>query len=195
MQETEQLIALYHTGFIICLFLTIIFAALSVFIFIKFKIRNVFDFITGRAQKRTIQQMEAENAQTGKLRTDTYVPGTADNLYTTPSGKIPPVIYPPTQKMATGSEPTEQVAADRTPAGSDLEGTEQTTLLRGAEGTNEVMLHEENIDHRFQDRGVSGETTLLTPEMEKMLEKQETPYGGKFEIVRSKMLIHTEEQI
>ena len=71
MQETEQLIAIYHTGFIICLCLTILFAVLSVVIFFRFKIRRVFDFLTGRAQKRTIRQMEEENAQTGKLRQDT----------------------------------------------------------------------------------------------------------------------------
>ena len=64
MQEAEQLISLYHTGFIVCLCLAILFAVLSVVIFFVFDIRGVFDFMTGRAEKRTIRKMEEENART-----------------------------------------------------------------------------------------------------------------------------------
>lgn len=167
MQETEQLIALYHTGFIICLILTILFAALSVFIFFMFKIRRVFDFLTGRAEKRTIKQMEEENAQTGKLRQDTYIPESTGDLYTTPSGSIPPVIYPPTGEVATGGEPTEKIRTNvshvQTPEGQSgsaacrddrteimPEGSEETTLLHG-DGSEETTLL----------NGGTEETTLL----------------------------------
>ena len=64
MEETQQLISLFHTGFIICLVLTILFAALSIFLFFFLRIRNVFDNMTGRAEKRTIRMMEEENAKT-----------------------------------------------------------------------------------------------------------------------------------
>ena len=67
MQETEQLISLYHTAFIVFLILTIVFALISVLIFFQFRIKDVFDFKTGRGQKRTIRQMEEENAKTGKI--------------------------------------------------------------------------------------------------------------------------------
>ena len=88
MGDTEQLIGLYHTGFMICLALTILFIALSIFLFFKLKIRDVFNILTGRAQKRSIRMMEEENAKTGKLRRD-YVPtNTSSDLYTTPSGGI-----------------------------------------------------------------------------------------------------------
>ena len=60
MQETEQLISLYHTAFIVFLILTIVFALISVLIFFQFRIKDVFDFKTGRGQKRTIRQMEEE---------------------------------------------------------------------------------------------------------------------------------------
>lgn len=162
MQETEQLIALYHTGFIICLILTLLFAALSVFIFFMFKIRRVFDFLTGRAEKRTIKQMEEENAQTGKLRQDTYIPESTGDLYTTPSGSIPPVIYPPTGEVATGGEPTEKMhtnvshtqvpgagiqsdsksgSAGKRDERTEIlpEGSEETTLLQG-DGSEETTL-------------------------------------------------------
>ena len=81
MQGTEQIIAVYQAGFIACLCLAVVFAALTIFIFFKLKIRQVFDFLTGREQRRTIKQMEQENAKTGKLREDTFIPGTTGDLY------------------------------------------------------------------------------------------------------------------
>lgn len=186
MQGTEQLIAVYHTGFIICLCLTILFAALSVFIFLKFRIRGVFDFLTGRAQKRTIKQMEEENAQTGKLRQDTYIPESTGDLYTTPSGSIPPVIYPPTGEIATGGEPTEKMNINVSPTqapGASVqsgsrsgsvspgderteilpEGSEETTLLQG-DGSEETMLLNGSADENTEilDNGGSAadETTI-----------------------------------
>ena len=156
MQETEQLITLYHTGFIIFLVLTILFAALSVLLFFLFKIRRVFDYLTGRAEKRTIRQMEEENAQTGKLRQDTFIPESTGDLYKTPSGSIPPIIYPPTGEMATGGDPTEKMhtgASQTQPymqAQGDVsrgdektellpDGSEETTLLNG-DGSEETTL-------------------------------------------------------
>ena len=68
MQAAEQTISLYHTLFLIFLVLTVIFALLSILLFFTFRIRQVFDFLTGRGEKRTIRQMEEENAKTGKLR-------------------------------------------------------------------------------------------------------------------------------
>lgn len=214
MQETEQLITLYHTGFIIFLILTILFAALSVLLFFLFKIRRVFDYLTGRAEKRTIRQMEEENAQTGKLRQDTYIPESTGDLYTTPSGSIPPVIYPPTGEVATGGEPTEKMhtGVSRKDEKTELlpEGSEETTLLNG--GSEETTLLNGNADEKTEllnnggssdsdaavpMYGTQGETMLLTPELEKAMqeERQKKPYSGRFEIIKDMMLIHTEERI
>ena len=223
MQGTEQLIAVYHTGFIICLCLTILFAALSVFIFLKFRIRGVFDFLTGRAQKRTIKQMEEENAQTGKLRQDTYIPESTGDLYTTPSGSIPPVIYPPTGEIATGGEPTEKMNINVSPTqapGASVqsgsrsgsvspgderteilpEGSEETTLLQ-SDGSEETTLLNSGSQIGAEETvplyGEQGETMLLTPELERAMqeERQKKPYSGRFEIIKETMLIHTEEKI
>ncbi len=50
--QSEQIINILHIGFIICLVLTILFAALSVFFFFQFKIRDVFNAITeGRSER------------------------------------------------------------------------------------------------------------------------------------------------
>lgn len=183
MQETEQLITLYHTGFIIFLILTILFAALSVLLFFLFKIRRVFDYLTGRAEKRTIRQMEEENAQTGKLRQDTFIPESTGDLYKTPSGSIPPIIYPPTGEMATGGEPTEKMHTDASQTqphvqaqgggrlntgggysagtGGVSRGDEKTELLPdGSEET--TLLNGDGSEETTLLNGGSEETTLLS---------------------------------
>ena len=78
LMQSEQIINILHIGFIICLVLTILFAALSVFFFFQFKICDVFNAITGRAQRKSVQQMEEENAKTGNCL-----------LYTSPSPRDP----------------------------------------------------------------------------------------------------------
>ena len=164
MQETEQLITLYHTGFIIFLVLTILFAALSVLLFFLFKIRRVFDYLTGRAEKRTIRQMEEENAQTGKLRQDTFIPESTGDLYKTPSGSIPPIIYPPTGEMATGGDPTEKMhtgASQTQPHVQHVQAQGGGSLSTGAgysAGTGSVSRGDEKTE--LLPDG-SEETTLL----------------------------------
>lgn len=217
--ETEQLIGLYHTGFIVCLILTILFVALSVLLFFKLRIRDVFNFMTGRAEKMTIRRMEEENAKTGKLRQEYLNPATSSDLYTTPSGNIPPIIYPPTEPTNTGTEKTEPTL--RNAEGSsrtDLlkpenDGSEATTLLRG-EGSEETTLlkHEPDVaaeveEAAFAHQGIStqtgtaGETTLLTPDMEAAFraqqeaEKTEEKPKWKFDIIKENMWIHTDEVI
>ena len=48
MESSERLIELYRMGFIICLCLAAVFLLLSIFFFFKFRIRDVFDFLSGR---------------------------------------------------------------------------------------------------------------------------------------------------
>ena len=65
----EKLIGLYHNGFIICIAFSILFLIVSVILFFVFHIKDIFDMKTGRAQKRKIDEMEKENALTGRLIT------------------------------------------------------------------------------------------------------------------------------
>lgn len=189
MQEAEQLISLYHTGFIVCLCLAILFAVLSVIIFFVFDIRGVFDFMTGRAEKRTIRKMEEENARTGKLREEYHEPGSSADLYRTPSGSIPPVIYPVTEPANTGVEKTEKMYP---PAGIDA-GSEETTLLAENAGIEETTLLNSG-EESF------GETVLLTPGMKQAIasadeKKEKKDSLRKFIITKENIWIHTNELI
>ena len=58
MREAEQLIAVYHMGFLVCLCLTVAFSLLSTVLFFRFRIRRVFGYITGRAEKRSVKTAE-----------------------------------------------------------------------------------------------------------------------------------------
>ena len=220
--QSEQIINILHIGFIICLVLTILFAALSVFFFFQFKIRDVFNAITGRAQRKSVQQMEEENAKTGKLRQDYYSAPTSSDLYTTPSGRIPPVMSAQQAAggQADGAAYTEQVYHSADPEGrehtmqlhtaqqaaSDNGGSEATTLLNGGSeettllnsGSEETtLLNGRNGGTTAQRNAGFGETTLLTPEMEASFVQAKTNEKPEWNFVIKKeiMEIHTNEII
>lgn len=69
MDNTEQLIAIYHTGFIVCAVLFVVGILLAVAFFFMFDIRNIFLIRTGRAKQQAIEEMEERNLKTGKLST------------------------------------------------------------------------------------------------------------------------------
>ena len=69
MDNTERLISIYHTGFIVCAILLVVGIALAVLFFFMFDIRNVYMIRTGRAKQKTIEEMQARNLKTGKLST------------------------------------------------------------------------------------------------------------------------------
>lgn len=220
--QSEQIINIFHSGFIICLVLTILFAALSIFFFFRFKIRDVFNAITGRAQRKSVQQMEEENAKTGKLRQDYYSAPTSSDLYTTPSGRIPPVMSAQQAAggQADGAAYTEQVYHSADPEGrehtmqlhtaqqaaSDNGGSEATTLLNsGSEETTllnsgseeTTLLNGRNGGTAAQRNAGFGETTLLTPEMEALFVQAKTNEKPEWNFVIKKeiMEIHTNEII
>ena len=209
MQAAEQTISLYHTLFLIFLVLTVIFALLSILLFFTFRIRQVFDFLTGRGEKRTIRQMEEENAKTGKLRQEYAGINTSSDLYRTPSGSIPPTLYPTTGKMYTGTEPTEQTSSSQhqehmadsrmsldgsAPTdmlGGQAEGSEETTLLHKNEGDEETTLLNKNDSSEVQDS--ESKTVVLNQEM--LAAAAMAKAVGRFEIIKESIWIHTDERI
>lgn len=64
----ENMIPLLHTGFLVCTGLAVFFLILTIFLFFKFKIPTLFSAKTGRAMRKTIKEIEENNARTGRLR-------------------------------------------------------------------------------------------------------------------------------
>ena len=173
--QSEQIINILHIGFIICLVLTILFAALSVFFFFNLKYAMCLTLSREGRSERAFQQMEEENAKTGKLRQDYYSAPTSSDLYTTPSGRIPPVMSAQQAAggQADGAAYTEQVYHSADPEGrehtmqlhtaqqaaSDNGGSEATTLLNG--GSEETTLLNSGSEETTLLNSGSEETTLL----------------------------------
>lgn len=61
-------ISLLKTGFIICLSAAIIFFVITVVLFFLFDIKTIFMIRSGRAQAKSVKEMQEANANTGHLR-------------------------------------------------------------------------------------------------------------------------------
>lgn len=184
MQQSEQLINFFHVGFIICLCLAVIFAIVSIILFFQLRIREVFDFLTGRAQKRTVKQMEEENAKTGKLRQNFYSDLKSSDLYPDTSGRISAgKSVSITEPINSKTDPTEKTV--QSARISPNQERNETTLLNS--GSEETTLLSSG----------SGETVLLTPDMEAAIHKETEAKSsiGTFIIIKEQMEIHTQEHI
>lgn len=166
MQELEQTINLYHTAYLVCLVLAVIFLAITVFLFFKLEILKIFDWKTGRDRKRSIQKMEEMNDRTGKLRTDadeTPVRLRAENR----------VVHPTQPNRELHAQVSTQSVITPPPT-SDGAGAEDTTILNDVSETS--LLYDPGTTVLSQNPlAVSGKSV------------------GKFVVVKEIMWVHTEE--
>ncbi len=119
MQELERMISFYHTANLFFLILAFAFLGITVLLFFRFHIRQIFDMKTGRGERRSIRKMEELNAKTGKLREDPMMEFSA----------APGAAAGQTGRIAADSRMTGQAAP--IPAGSALTG-QQEQLPAGA---------------------------------------------------------------
>lgn len=66
----ESMISVLKTSLSVCIAFAILFFIISVVLFFLFDIRTIFNIRTGRAKKKTVQEMQAANSKTGRLRVD-----------------------------------------------------------------------------------------------------------------------------
>lgn len=75
MDNTERLISIYHTGFVVSAILLVAGILLAILFFFIFDIRTIFLIRTGKAKQQTIDEMKEKNLQTGRLSTGSpYTP-------------------------------------------------------------------------------------------------------------------------
>ena len=60
MQRLESQISMYHTIFMICIVLFVLFLLVDIFLFIKLDIRKVIGFLTGKTARKTIEEMKVQ---------------------------------------------------------------------------------------------------------------------------------------
>lgn len=70
MVDENTLLSFFKIALIICISFATLFVTISVILFFVFDIRTIFNIRTGRAKKRTIDEMSKINSSTGRLRID-----------------------------------------------------------------------------------------------------------------------------
>lgn len=170
MQELEQLIKLYHNAYLISLVLGLIFLALTVFLFFKFKIKKIIDMKTGRIEKQTIQRMEEVNALTGKLRQE---PEPSKEVKPAPENRVQ---YPKTSpNLQVENQDYTTPLKDNSQETTLLNDSNETTLLSQVTHTTKVS---------------QGDNISELPNATNVPKKK---LPGTFKIEKELLWVHTEE--
>lgn len=168
MQRLESQISMYHTIFMICIVLFVLFLLVDIFLFIKLDIRKVIGFLTGKTARKTIEEMERPEALGESARLSGKVSGTKKKKKAKDSKnkrKGMDIMTPSGQIKLPGSDEVMQST------GSDI-----TDVLHGSEPTDPI----------------AEETSSATDILE---ERQKPSHKGYFKIVKEIMLTHTDEVI
>ncbi len=113
-----NIIEILNTCFILCLSIGILFLIISVVLFFMFDIRTVYNIRSGRAQAKTVKEMQEANSTTGRLRVGK---ATQTAKLTTPK---PPVAAP-----APSGPATDELPAPPAPQAVQTGSYEETQLL------------------------------------------------------------------
>lgn len=161
--DPNSLYSVLNTAFIICLAMTILFFVISAVLFFVFDIRTIYMIRSGRAQAKTIKEMQNANAGTGRLRVGKKTQTAALKKEKVRKAEVaPPQPYnyqQPQPQMYYGSDSdrTEQLSPQNGNYAS-YDGSEQTTLLNPSDGSEQTTL-------LYSNEG-SDQTTVLNTQAE-----------------------------
>lgn len=184
MNDTQNLINIFETGFIICLAFCILFFIISVVLFFVFDIKTIFSIRTGRAQKKKIGEMTQQNELTGRLISGSSSKSAPSMSFSTKLNKIkknigekpPQQVFDPQRDLRNiePQQPFQSAPSEAPPA--DI-GSDQTTLLDV--GSDQTTL----LDRRDNNAAAESETkrqpvkitpSVSAPAAEKALNQQVT---------------------
>lgn len=169
----------------VCLAFTILFFVISVILFFLFDIRTIFSVKTGRAQAKTVKEMQAANASTGRLRVGGKTQTSKLSKEQRNKKKVPAVI-PPQQTAAqqpsynsytqqTGSAETELLHQNLE---ENKEPAQNEAAFESADGGNMPMPFVPVAETSVLNQRQFDETTDI-----------------HFVLTKKVVLIHTEEMI
>lgn len=181
LQQIESQVSLYHSLFVGSLIAAVSFLVISAILFFVLHIQQVIAVKTGRAQKRSIKEIESYNVDSGQL-------GGRGELAMKENRKASSSEYWNTGSMMDSSSgPGVQDNLVSFPAGQS-EGNMDTSVLSSG-----------NYDTVVLDSG-NNETSVLgvSPYIQDYnvtanLGDEVVTYIGKYSIIRDIMLIHTDE--
>ena len=94
-EQLTQQIGIYHTLFLVCLVLFILFLLLDIFLFIRLEILKVIGFLTGKTERNAVRQMlngELPEEQSSRKKKGRHKKGSKERnvkkMIMTPSGQL-----------------------------------------------------------------------------------------------------------
>lgn len=197
-----DLISILNTGFIICLSAAILFFVISIILFFVFDIRTIYMIRSGRAQAKTVKEMEKANSDTGRLRigkvTQTSTLGRDAGKQTGKLGKQTGKLSKSTGKLSKRTGKLNKQPVIQPPAQPEYQQPIADTLNEPI-NTSPLSRRSPSPDP-FNDES---ETTVLAPETEtSVLSKiDDTAYEAGvqtqfyFEIIKKIIVRDTDEVI
>lgn len=194
-----DLLSFFNTAFVICLAMTILFFVISVVLFFLFDIKTIYMIRSGRAQARTVKEMEEINSSTGRLR-----PGTkSGEKNKKKKEQKAPVIQPPSQPQTDGIgyanapvqsayEPeSESSTTERLSSGDEV----QTSDLPAFDDSSQTTVLQQEAETSVLN--IEAETSVLNQQMQ---EQSVSDYGAGvvttfFDVVKKIVISDTEEVI
>ena len=194
-----DLLSFFNTAFVICLAMTILFFVISVVLFFLFDIKTIYMIRSGRAQARTVKEMEEINSSTGRLR-----PGTkSGEKNKKKKEQKAPVIQPPSQPQTdsigyvnapvqSAYEPeSDSSTTERLSSGDEV----QTSDLPAFDDSSQTTVLQQEAETSVLN--IEAETSVLNQQMQ---EQSVSDYGAGvvttfFDVVKKIVISDTEEVI
>lgn len=185
-------ISIFHTGFVICLAGAILFLVITAVLFFVFDIKTIYAIRSGRAQAKTVKEMELTNSSTGRLRTAKKPRASAqsDKKKTSmkkSSSNRPPAVQPPVKASV---PPTVQDAYSDDSQSVTEKLSPDTHSENESDAENTVLLSQANTVPAPEQ---SSETVVLNSGGEQTARQSSAPVH--FEIVKKIMRLDTDEVI
>lgn len=173
-----QRIGIYHSLFLTCLILALVFLAVAVVLFFVLDIRSTIGYLTGRRAKKQIKELEAVTALSGRL-----MPKERNNMqYVAQEMKDDMGVR---QKARPGIRKVEHAVEVATQTTAEI--PQGTAVLQTApeDLATEVLTSSET----------TGTVQIMAADASTAVLGSAGKANGKFVIVREIVMIHTEEVI
>lgn len=181
MEAIAQKISLYHHLFLGCLIVALICLAAAAPLFFLLDIREVIGYLTGRQRRKKVKELEAANAQSGRLMKEK-----SSMSYVAQEMKKDMGVR---GQAAPGARKVDHVVQEAPQPQPTEDGDAATDILREPTGEMETsLLREEPAGQSQTDTGAleDGSTEILAASGRKT---------GLFRIEREIIEIHTDEYI
>lgn len=213
MNDVIQQINLYNNLFKVCLVLAMIFLVVAITVFFMLDIKSTIGYLTGRRAKKQIKELEAANAESGRLMSKGRSMQYVDQKMKSDMGvrqAATPGIRKVEHAVESVAEPVIQQSVIQQPAALQTTGkmpfgkkksenpTQDTEVLvvTDMDATQLLQNNQYGIEEANNTTVLTGEMTAFYMEdSSTAVLEEKVPQMGRFLIIRELMLIHTEEVI